>query len=117
MSRKRYAMMSIALLLLIYDGWIFFRLRQPSAKISFAPPECNVIHKPSSGCPSGYEMEATPRFTESDGSKQFACVSHSKAIEECVDVLNPGESMSIPFTFPIPAPEAAPVAVKRKGKT
>lgn len=53
---------------------------------------CNVIHEPKGGCPAGYEREATPRFTEKDGSKEYACVARVAGKEQCTDVLKPGET-------------------------
>lgn len=62
-------------------------------------PDCNVIHRPERGCPAGYQMETYPRFTERDGTKEFACVTDDPAKEPCVDVLKPGETMHI-LLFP-----------------
>jgi hypothetical protein len=66
---------------------------------------CAVIHKPESGCPSGYALEKSPRFTERDGSKQFACVSRDPSKDHCTDILRPGESMEMILEIPVPEPE------------
>jgi hypothetical protein len=58
---------------------------------------CNIVHETKQGCPQGYQRESKPRFTEKDGSKQFACVSQDKSKEQCVDVLKPGESVNMEF--------------------
>ena len=67
---------------------------------------CAIIHEPATGCPTGYLREKTARFTEKDGTKQFACVAHDPAKERCTDVLNPGESESI-MLFKQPETEPA----------
>jgi hypothetical protein len=67
--------------------------------------ECVLIHKPKSGCPAGYVQEKRPRFTERDGSKQFACLSDDPSKEPCTDVLMPGESEDYIFQIPIAPPE------------
>lgn len=56
---------------------------------------CGVIHMPKQGCPEGYIRELYPRFTERNGSKEFACIDRLK--EQCTDVLMPGESEGIQF--------------------
>lgn len=59
-----------------------------------APTEskCAIIHQPKAGCPDGFAREATPRFTEEDGSKQFACVADQNTKrEQCTDYIMPGE--------------------------
>ncbi len=58
---------------------------------------CSVIHKPQSGCPNGYVEEKRPRFTERDGSKQFACISDDPKKQGCLDVLKPGETVEMFF--------------------
>jgi hypothetical protein len=69
---------------------------------------CAIIHKPSSGCPGGYVQEKRPRFTERDGSKEFACISRDPSKEPCTDVLKPGESMGLFFQIPVPEPDEPP---------
>lgn len=67
---------------------------------------CGVIHAPQQGCPAGYVKEARPRFTEKDGSKEFACVDKNKP--QCFDVLKPGEGMSLTFEFQEEEPPEQP---------
>jgi hypothetical protein len=76
---------------------------QPSADLT-----CQIIHQPKQGCPSGYVREDSPRFTEKDGSKEFACLSSDPTKESCTDVLRPGEGEVIMFEIPAPAPEPQP---------
>jgi len=54
-------------------------------------PKCSTIHKPAGGCPAGY-TEVADVF-ERDGVKSPACLDPKR--EECIDVLYPGESISI----------------------
>lgn len=55
--------------------------------------KCAVVHEPKDGCPDGYEKEVSPRFTEKDGTKQYACVANENLKREnCTDVLMPGET-------------------------
>ena len=61
---------------------------------------CNVIHEPKGGCPSGYGREFEPRFTEKNGAKEYACVSHEAAKEGCIDELRPGESVGVEVSEP-----------------
>jgi hypothetical protein len=69
---------------------------------------CSTIHRPKSGCPKGYAQEKHPRFTEKDGSHQFACVSRDPAKEPCLDELRPGETVRFEFATPAPdKPEPA----------
>lgn len=56
---------------------------------------CAIIHKPAKAeCPKGYTQEKTPRFTERNGAKEFACLSSDPAKEQCTDVLKGGESVT-----------------------
>lgn len=55
---------------------------------------CAVLHRPKDGCPKGYVPEAFPRFTDRDGSKEFACVSSDPKKEPCTDMLKSGERAS-----------------------
>jgi hypothetical protein len=61
---------------------------------------CNVIHEPTTGCPSGYVKELKPRFLEKNGVKEFACVSTDVQKETCTDVLKAGESETIYLSPP-----------------
>lgn len=72
--------------------------------------ECSVIHAPIAGCPTGYKRESSPRFTERDGSKEYACVSRDQKKEPCVDVLKAGESMTVTLPF-IPRQSEVPAHV------
>jgi hypothetical protein len=65
--------------------------------------ECAIIHEPASGCPPDYRKEIKPRFTEADGSKQYACVSPDPAKGECVDAINPGERVEMIFHVEMPS--------------
>jgi hypothetical protein len=58
---------------------------------------CSTIHepKPGAGCPSGYVKEKRPRFTERDGSKEYACVSIDPNKSSCMDVLRSGETVAV----------------------
>ena len=62
--------------------------------------KCAAIHEPKGGCPTGYTKESSPRFTERDGSKEYACVSHDLHKEACLDELDPGESMGVRIDEP-----------------
>lgn len=78
-------------------GFLAFSLK-PRQDLS-----CAVIHESKTmGCPRGYTREADPRFTEKDGSKQFACVA-SVQKPPCIDVLEPGESVKFTIQLPMPA--------------
>lgn len=66
------------------------------------PQQCAVIHRPAAGCPAGYSAEVEPRFTEPDGSKQFACVSRDPHKQDCTDVLHPGEGEELHFEIHLP---------------
>jgi hypothetical protein len=59
---------------------------------------CAVIHESKQGCPQGYVREKHQRFTEKDGSREYACVSDDLAKPGCTDVLRPGETESV-FIF------------------
>lgn len=81
---------------------------QADSLLSRSANVCAIIHKPSSGCPGGYVQEKRPRFTERDGSKEFACISRDPSKEPCTDVLKPGESMGLFFQIPVPEPDEPP---------
>jgi hypothetical protein len=70
---------------------------------------CAIVHRPKSGeCPLGYLPEIKPRFTERDGSKQYACVSTDPAKAFCTDVLKSGESETLEFFVKPEDPPTAP---------
>jgi hypothetical protein len=73
---------------------------------------CAVIHQPKTGCPTGYVRESKPRFTERNGSREYACAARDPKKEQCFDVLKPGESVG--FTVIIPAEDAAPTKPSNK---
>jgi hypothetical protein len=77
---------------LVIIGLIGFLLHHRAAPESSV---CAVVHENPAGCPAGYMREKQPRFTEKNGSKQFACVSRDPAKQNCIDVLKPGESMGL----------------------
>ena len=83
------------------------QLDERSKKMTPPAGQCAVIHKPASGCPKGYVAEKAARFTERDGSKQFACVSSDPAKKQCTDVLKAGESMEMWFRIPVEPGDAA----------
>jgi hypothetical protein len=80
--------------------------------------QCAVIHKPAKAeCPKGYTQEQTPRFTEKDGSKVFACFSQDSTKSDCIDFLAPGEHVELLFGIPgnsAPEPPAPKPAGERK---
>ena len=78
------------------------------------PQVCAVIHKPTkAACPAGYVQEATPRFTERDGSKEFACLSDDPTKEQCTDMLKAGESMEFRLEFPAEPPAPKPAGERK----
>lgn len=74
---------------------------------------CRVIHRPANGCPQGYRQEDKPRFTERDGSKQYACLSDDVTKEMCTDVLKSGESEEFQLQLVPVIPDANPPAPSR----
>jgi hypothetical protein len=89
------------LLLLMATGCGKPSLKSPSLK-------CSTIHEPKGGCPTGYTKESSPRFTERNGSKEYACVSPDPNKEGCTDYLDPGEMMGVPVEFEIEREPAGP---------
>lgn len=69
-----------------------------------AVSRCAIIHEPKSGCPKGFSREPKPRFTERDGSKEFACIAGDDMGKEmCIDVLKSGEEIDLGIFFVRPA--------------
>jgi hypothetical protein len=79
-------------------------------KPTVATSECALIHKPKAGCPQGYVQEKHPRFTEQDGSREFACESGDPAKKPCIDELRPGERIQFQVVIPIEPEQAEPAS-------
>lgn len=95
MTKGLAAFLVFVCILFALNFAIWVRLRRAKHFAQADALHCNIIHEPKSGCPSGYTREAKPRFTEKNGSKQFACVSTDPNKAACVDVIWPGENMQM----------------------
>lgn len=72
-----------------------------------AEPHCNVIHKPKTGCPPGWDL-ARRLFQERDGSAEDGCVTPPRGeIESCIDAIYPGERVGLQLEI-VPAPATEP---------
>ena len=93
--------LAVTVFLLGIIGAIYmYALSKPRPNLSASrDPACNVIHEPTSGCPSVYLRAATPRFAERNGSKLFACISTDSRKQQCSDELGPGERVSVSVGF------------------
>jgi hypothetical protein len=97
--------------ILVFDIVLIARHKHLVEKSS----NCAVIHKPAKAeCPKGYAQESTPRFTEREGSKEFACVSGDPTKEQCTDMLKGGESETFRLFEVVPEPPAPRPAGERK---
>jgi hypothetical protein len=99
---------AIIAMLLIAAAFSQLTIRLPQQQLKAkdqSASRCAVVHKPAAGCPPNYTLEPKPRFTERDGSKEFACVSRDPTTEPCTDVLKAGESETIELFVPVPDAE------------
>jgi hypothetical protein len=103
----------VIVIILAFDFVLIARHKHLVEKSS----NCAVIHKPAKAeCPKGYTQEQTPRFTERNGSKEFACVSADPAKEQCTDMLKAGESVTFRLFEFDPEPLREPPAPKPAGE-
>jgi hypothetical protein len=108
--KLRKVLFVLIVAILVFDIVLIARHKHSPEK----PSNCAVIHKPAKGdCPQGYIRETVPRFTERDGSKEFACLSADPTKEQCTDMLKAGESMEFRL-FLEPEPPAPKPAGERK---
>jgi len=69
---------------------------------------CSITHLKEGKCLPGYERKEK-FFREQDGSLQPGCVMHTDdPLHFSVDVLKSGESIELPFLFPLPEEEQKP---------
>lgn len=109
--KLRKALFVLIVAILVFDIGLIARHKHSPEK----PSNCAVIHKPAKGdCPQGYIRETVPRFTERDGSKEFACLSADPAKEQCTDMLKAGESVTFRLFEFDPEPPAPKPAGERK---
>lgn len=111
--KLRKALLILIVAILVFDIALIARHKHSPAK----PSNCAVIHKPAKAeCPKGYTQEQTPRFTERDGSKEFACLSVDGTKENCTDMLKAGESVTFRLFEFDQEPQWEPPAPKPAGE-